>query len=51
VPNVAFKNIICCSQACKKNHFNPGHRKKVKSAREVEIEAFVKELEAKGRIK
>jgi hypothetical protein len=46
-----FTEIICCSQACKKNHFNPGRPRKVKSMREIEIEEFVKGMEAKGRIK
>jgi len=49
VPNITFPAIICCSRACKKNHFNPGQLRKVKSARAVEIEEFAKDLEAKSQ--
>jgi hypothetical protein len=49
--NIMFPERVACSQACKRNHLHPGHRRKVKSRREIEIEQFVEDLEFKGRIK
>ena len=48
--NIAFPDNVACSQACKRNHLNPGRARKVKTMREIEIEEFVKDLEFRGRI-